>query len=81
MKPTYLNALREASADNIRCVVHRAAWRDLAAGGVALAFLVLRVLMLLTYPISTPLMAWVIHANERAQHRAARRADRDWLGE
>lgn len=81
MKPTYLNALREAAADNIRCLAHRAAWRDLKNGAIALVFLLLRVVMLLTYPVSTPLMAWVILANERAMHRAARRADRDWLGE
>lgn len=81
MKPTYLNALREASADNIRCLAHPSAWRDLRTGAVALAFLLLRLVMLLTYPVSTPLMAWVILENERAQHRSARRADRDWLGE
>ena len=81
MKPTYTNSLREASADNIRCLAHPAAWRDLKAGAVALVFILLRVAMLLTYPISTPLMAWAILSNERARHRSARRADRDWLGE
>lgn len=79
MKPTYVNALREASADNIRCLAHPSAWRDLRTGAVALAFLVLRLVMVLTYPISTPLMAWVILQNEREQHRAVRRADRDWM--
>lgn len=81
MKPTYLDALREASTDNIRCLFVPAAWRDLRAGMVALTFILLRLVMLLTYPISTPLMAWVILENERAQHRAWRHADRDWMGE
>lgn len=81
MKPTYLNALREAAADNVRCLAHRRAWRDLHTGMVALAFIALRIMMLVTYPVSTPLMAWVIHSNERARHRAFRDGDRDWMGE
>lgn len=79
MKPTYLNALREASADNVRCLFLRAAWRDLHTGLVALAFIALRIVMIVTYPISTPLMAMVLLSNERAAHRRARGADRDWL--
>lgn len=79
MKPTYRNALREAAADNLRCLAHRAAWRDLHTGMVALAFIALRIVMLITYPISTPVMAMVLLQNERARHRAARSADKDWL--
>lgn len=81
MKPTYLSALREASTDNVRCLFSRAAWRDLGIGLVAAAFLLLRLVMLVTYPISTPLMAWAILSRERAWDRAFKKANRDWLGE
>jgi hypothetical protein len=44
-------------------------WRDIGLGMLALLVLALRVLILVTFPISTPLIAWAIWADERKRAR------------
>lgn len=55
---TPTQALKIAARDTIGCLFTPKAWREVRAGAIATAFLLLRLLMLVTFPISIPLAAW-----------------------
>lgn len=64
---TPAQALKIAARDTIGCLLTPKAWREVCAGAVALAFILLRLLMLVTFPISIPLVAWCRFADARAR--------------
>lgn len=69
---TPAQALKIAARDTIGCLLTPKAWREVRAGAIALAFLLLRLLMLVTFPISIPLVAWCRWSGYRSASRYGR---------
>lgn len=69
----YHQALRTAAVESVLCIADRKAWRTLAAGLYGLLFIALRIVMLVTFPVSVPLIAWLI------QHDSHRRLEQAQL--
>lgn len=69
----YSNALRTAAADTVLCVVHPEAWASIRTGAVGLAFVLLRLALLLSFPVAVPLMAWATWYTERDNARRMER--------
>lgn len=57
---TYKEALKRAAIGSLKGLVWRETWTDLLFGVAAALLLCSRVVTVLTYPISTPLIAWVL---------------------
>lgn len=73
MKKT--EALITAATETFTCFFRPQFWTIAVAGmaaiGGALMWFSLRVLMILTFPISIPLMAWAIYADDRRNRKQA----------
>lgn len=73
MKKT--EALITAATETFTCFFKPQFWTIAVAGmaaiGGALMWLSLRVLMIITFPISIPLMAWAIYADDRKNRKQA----------
>lgn len=78
MKKT--EALITAATETFTCFFKPQFWTIAVAGmaaiGGALMWLSLRVLMIITFPISIPLMAWAIYADDRKYRKQAEEAMR-----
>lgn len=55
-----MNYLKIAAEGTLYSIVAQDTWRDLCLGLLAVMVLALRFAILLTFPISTPLIAWLI---------------------
>ena len=66
-----LNYLKIAAAGTLYGLVARETWTDLGLGMLAVLVMVLRVAILVTFPISTPLIAWLIWLDDRKFKRDA----------
>lgn len=73
---TYRQALRAAAATAFTSLGRSEQWRDIGVGVLALVVQIIRLGILFTFPISTPLIAWLIQLDERktAIQRAEARA-------
>lgn len=82
---TYKQALRATAIGTLKALGYRNTWEDLLSGAIALVVLAVRLLILLTFPISVPLIAllarhWLNELDGKRQTiRQQMQADRDKL--
>lgn len=66
-----LNYLKIAAEGTLFGLVASDTWTDLCVGLLAVVTLALRALILVTFPVSTPLIAWLIWVDDRKHERDA----------
>lgn len=62
---TYREAIKNAAYGTLLALTDRWMWKNIGDGLFGIAVLLLRLLVFLTYPISTLLLAWGLMADER----------------
>ena len=58
-------ALKDAASGSLKAMADRLMWAGILAGAVATVVLLVRLLVLVTFPVSTPLIAWLLILDER----------------
>lgn len=68
---TVLNYLKIAALGTLDGLVMRDTWTEIWIGLLSCIVMAIRVLILVTFPISTPLIAWLIWLDDRKHERDA----------
>lgn len=77
---TWKKALRASALGTFTALTYADTWRDIGAGIFAVSVQLLRILLLVLFPVTIPLFAWLIirdtkrRAEEEPKRRAALRA-------
>lgn len=65
MPMTYAQALKAAARTAFTALGPSEQWRDIGNGMIAVLVQLIRLAILLSFPFSTPLIAWLIQLDER----------------
>lgn len=57
---TFLDELRAEAAASVTMLGHRSMWDDIVTGAWGCFALAIRLLILMLFPISVPLIAWIV---------------------
>lgn len=66
---TFREALKTIAAESLRNLGEMDMWGDMVAGLVAVFLLAVRLAVLVTFPISLPLIAWLMIVDEQKRAR------------